>query len=53
MILSSTKLYNIGIYLFVFSLRHNLPESPPDSEPPYSPADGIGQSPRKSITILY
>jgi len=29
--------------------RHSLPESPPDSEPPYSPADGVGQSPRKTF----
>ncbi|KAL4127446.1 hypothetical protein QTP88_011617 [Uroleucon formosanum] len=30
-----------------YTNRHNLPESPPDSEPPYSPADGVGQSPHR------
>jgi len=36
-------------FFFINLRRHNLPESPPDSEPPYSPADGVGQSPRKMV----
>jgi len=40
-------------YFFILpSRRHNLPESPPDSEPPYSPADGVGQSPRKTDDFI-
>lgn len=45
-----------NIYYFFFKIhsrRHNLPESPPDSEPPYSPADGVGQSPRKTILFNF
>lgn len=45
------------IWCFFFfnysSRRHNLPESPPDSEPPYSPADGVGQSPRKTVLFNF
>ncbi|XP_050527388.1 myelin regulatory factor-like protein isoform X3 [Daktulosphaira vitifoliae] len=32
------------------SNRHSLPESPPDSEPPYSPADGVGQPPHRKTS---
>ncbi|VVC26071.1 Hypothetical protein CINCED_3A003426 [Cinara cedri] len=32
--------------------RHSLPESPPDSEPPYSPADAVGQSPHRKTPNL-
>ncbi|XP_025191683.1 myelin regulatory factor-like protein isoform X1 [Melanaphis sacchari] len=35
-----------------YTNRHNLPESPPDSEPPYSPADGVGQSPHRRTPNL-
>ncbi|XP_025412557.1 myelin regulatory factor-like protein isoform X2 [Sipha flava] len=35
-----------------YTNRHNLPESPPDSEPPYSPADGVGQSPHRKTPNL-
>ncbi|XP_050430829.1 myelin regulatory factor-like protein isoform X2 [Adelges cooleyi] len=31
---------------------NSLPESPPDSEPPYSPADGVGQSPHRKTPNL-
>lgn len=55
----SINLYNMRsrkctsfIFFILPSRRHNLPESPPDSEPPYSPADGVGQSPRKTDDFI-